>query len=400
MPEWKGYLLRNPASAGTLCHRESGYIQELAQEVALSKRLHTWVDGSLRDYRWFGAVLEDIKTRFPEYSRAIFYVHAPEHLIRQRILRRTVKTGRKIPENLIKECLQLDDTSIRVLRDKVDFVARVLNGDSKDPILETVESIDSAGNWNQFPVQFHHKFSPQKVLSNAFGPLRLMRTGITEFNLVFNNQTLEEISSSCVVEAKISAIDINLEKVQGFMETTDLYLSPLRAQNMSTARAFLALVPNEAHMFAWCNPAEIEEKTKCQLDVDDPNAMFFLSGGFVYFDVDFNVLGVNAVVGLNQKLSNNKKHMLYFGDSQTLSISSALALVRLKRWGSVTFPYLLVRGAKHLAWIVPGEKLGGVRFARFGGFALLSQSLKSLTQISEVTTSATTGCGMFYPMLG
>merc|ERR1719228_2467624 len=77
MPEWKGYLKRDISSAGTLCHRESGYIQELAQEVALSNGLHTWVDGSLRDYSWFAKVFEDIHKRFPEYSIAIFYIHAP-----------------------------------------------------------------------------------------------------------------------------------------------------------------------------------------------------------------------------------------------------------------------------------------------------------------------------------
>ena len=35
MPEWAGYTAHNPREAGTLCHRESGFIQEIATEVSL-----------------------------------------------------------------------------------------------------------------------------------------------------------------------------------------------------------------------------------------------------------------------------------------------------------------------------------------------------------------------------
>ena len=49
-------------------------MQEIAQEVALRRRQHVWVDGSLRDGAWFSLVFDDIRERFPEYSIAIFYV--------------------------------------------------------------------------------------------------------------------------------------------------------------------------------------------------------------------------------------------------------------------------------------------------------------------------------------
>lgn len=400
MPEWKGYLDRNPESAGTLCHRESSYIQELAQEVALSKRVHTWVDGSLRDYQWFTNVFEAIKDRFPYYSIAVFYIHAPAYLVRERIRIRTRETGRKIPEKLIADCLNANDDSLGFLADKVDFVARILNGDSKIPILETFESVDRSGNWWRMQVQFTNKFSPRESFPNGLGPLMLKRTSITEFNLVLLDKRLvEQICSSNVVEAKIGAIDMRLEKVLKLIGNTKLYLSPLRAQNMSTSKEWLADIPNETHMFAWCNPAEMEEKTKNNLDSADPNAMFFLSGGFVYFDVNFNVIGVNAVSGLGHQMSKNE-HMVLFGDSQKLRISAAVALEKKGRWGSVTFPCLLRKGAKHLAWIVPGEKLGGVRFPRFGGFALLFESLESLSKMHTNVESDKAFCGYFYPMQG
>jgi hypothetical protein len=34
MPEWKGYTQRSDR-AGDFCHRESGFMQEIAQEVAM-----------------------------------------------------------------------------------------------------------------------------------------------------------------------------------------------------------------------------------------------------------------------------------------------------------------------------------------------------------------------------
>jgi len=400
MPEWDGYLDHDPASAGTLCHRESSYILEIAQEVALTNRIHTWVDGSLRDYMWYASVFEDIRLRFPEYSIAIFYVKAPPELVRKRISIRTEETGRKIPEKLILDCLKANHDSISFLGDKVDFVARILNGHSKIPVLETFESVDRSGNWDRLRMKFDNKFSPRQAFPKALGPLSLMRTDFTELNLVFDRKKLEDISSSRVVKGKIGAIDMNLEKVLGYVENTKLYVSPLRAQNMGTSKVCLAHIPYETHTFAWCNPALLSKKAKINLDITDPNAMFFIFGGFVYFDVNFNVTGVNAIAGVNQKLSNKNQHMVLFGESQVLIVSTAIALDREMRWGHVTLPPLLAQGAKHFAWIAPGEKLGDVRFPRFGGFAFLFQPLESLIKVPSSNLSNKAGCGMFYPMLG
>lgn len=48
LPEWSGYLRRDPLMAGFHTRRESGYLLEIAQERALQERRHVWVDGSLR----------------------------------------------------------------------------------------------------------------------------------------------------------------------------------------------------------------------------------------------------------------------------------------------------------------------------------------------------------------
>ncbi|CAN0541055.1 unnamed protein product, partial [Ectocarpus sp. 12 AP-2014] len=60
-PEWPEYLRRCPDTAGSLTRRESGYLVEIAQEVAMSQMKNVWVDGSLRDSKWYEQVFEDIR---------------------------------------------------------------------------------------------------------------------------------------------------------------------------------------------------------------------------------------------------------------------------------------------------------------------------------------------------
>mmetsp|Transcript_6645 Transcript_6645/g.16238 ORF Transcript_6645/g.16238 Transcript_6645/m.16238 type:complete len:331 (+) Transcript_6645:121-1113(+) len=51
MPEWEGYVKmdreRGTFKAGGLTHRESGYLQEIAQEIALRSRRNIWVRPSI-----------------------------------------------------------------------------------------------------------------------------------------------------------------------------------------------------------------------------------------------------------------------------------------------------------------------------------------------------------------
>ncbi len=46
----------NREFAGTACHQESAYLQEIASEVAMRDRQHVWVDGSLSDGQWYSQV--------------------------------------------------------------------------------------------------------------------------------------------------------------------------------------------------------------------------------------------------------------------------------------------------------------------------------------------------------
>ena len=75
MPEWKGYVEADSLNAGGLCHKESGFIQELCEKVSLICRQNTWIDGSLADHGWWSQWINTCREKFPWYRIAIFYIY-------------------------------------------------------------------------------------------------------------------------------------------------------------------------------------------------------------------------------------------------------------------------------------------------------------------------------------
>jgi hypothetical protein len=153
MPEWRFYLAADSASAGTLCHRESGYLQEIAQEVSMANSQNVWVDGSLRDGDWFCEVFDSLRRRFPEYRVAIFLVQASEEVAWERCQARAVQTGRDIPRGLFLDSIFAPDKVLSLLTPKVDFVARISNN-GPVPVLEAFESVDTTGDWDSIKNMF------------------------------------------------------------------------------------------------------------------------------------------------------------------------------------------------------------------------------------------------------
>ena len=111
MPEWPGYTAAAAAAgdnalAGNNCHTESGFIQEIAQQVAMRSSQNVLVDGSLRGGDWFTKVFIEVRRRFPTYKIAIFEVTCTEENVRARIKERQAKTGRDVPEAMIQASLR------------------------------------------------------------------------------------------------------------------------------------------------------------------------------------------------------------------------------------------------------------------------------------------------------
>lgn len=134
MPEWPGYVQRGQDS-GTLTHVESGLLAEIAQEQALSMGLNVVVDGSLRNQAWAMRTVQDIRTRFPHYRLGIIFVSAPTEIIAARIRERAERTGRNVPDELVKESIEASSKTVASLTPLMDLVVRIDNS-REEPMLQ------------------------------------------------------------------------------------------------------------------------------------------------------------------------------------------------------------------------------------------------------------------------
>lgn len=159
MPEWQIYQQHGLISvAGTRTHAESSLVAEIAQHVAMNNNMNVWVDGSLRNWKWYETELKRIRRQYPQYRIAIISISAPQQMIESNIKRRKMETGRDIPDELR---LATSDDQIKIgmtkLNHLVDLVASVSNAPADEggdgsrisaPVLQYVSVFDRSGNWD------------------------------------------------------------------------------------------------------------------------------------------------------------------------------------------------------------------------------------------------------------
>ena len=118
LPEYQMLKKKDPSIAGSQVHQESGFIQEIVQERALSLSKNVIVDGSLRDWQWNLSEIERIERMFPAYASRIdiVFVNASEETVMRRARERGEVTGRVIPAALLRETYRQVPRSIEVLK--------------------------------------------------------------------------------------------------------------------------------------------------------------------------------------------------------------------------------------------------------------------------------------------
>lgn len=136
LPEWRGYLRREPLSAGLHTRRESGYLLEIAQEIALREQRHVWVDGSLRDGEWYQKEFARIRREHPAYNIAIVHVVASREVVMKRVLSRAAVTGRIVPEAEIDDSMTRVPKAVALLAPQADFIAVVDNSADTPHLVE------------------------------------------------------------------------------------------------------------------------------------------------------------------------------------------------------------------------------------------------------------------------
>ena len=115
---------------------------EIAQEAALQRRRHVWVDGSLRDGDWYEAEFKRIQQAHPDYKIAIVHVVASRAAVQQRVQSRAAVTGRHVPEHEVDDSILRVPKSVRRLAPFLDFLA-VIDNSAEVPHL--VEYCDEQG---------------------------------------------------------------------------------------------------------------------------------------------------------------------------------------------------------------------------------------------------------------
>ncbi len=81
MPEMADFINTDRSLAGSLCHRESGYISEILEREAVLRNKNVLVDGSLRDADWYASGFARLRREFPHYRIAILMVIASPECI-------------------------------------------------------------------------------------------------------------------------------------------------------------------------------------------------------------------------------------------------------------------------------------------------------------------------------
>lgn len=339
MPEWNGYLQRG-RDAGTMTHKESAYIQELCQEVALERGQNIWVDGSLRDWTWFLNVFDDIRNRHPQYRIGIIHVNASSSVVKERVAARAGRTGRAVPEELVEQSIEAPTIGMFELSPKCDFVVRVDN--EVTPTLKSFSFIDRTGNWGVMSALFSRLEPAAHEFPNALAPLPLV--GLDKCRQAEARRVPNKGGS-----VRVCYTDESGKEITQSVSITPLSLiGILQSPTWGIARRTIG-IPDEA---VWM----------CHVLADSAQSSVFADGGFLFFDEH---QGLITAVHIGSKLVGCP-HFMEFGRPISKELWQIPPKLREDiRWGTIHLPALRIGGAQMYAWVSPGElpEAGGV-----GGF--------------------------------
>lgn len=341
MPEWRGYASRG-LDAGSLTHLESAYIQEVCQEAALRRQQNIWVDGSLRDGRWFAKVFDDIRLRHPIYRIGIIHVHASEDVTRRRITERAARTGRSVPEALIKASMAAPRDSLFELETRCDWVARIDNEVS--PRLVAFQQIDRTSHWGAMSSRWVSVEPAPYEFPNKLAPMA-MKT---------------------VPDVRLSEPD-RLQSKGGLVDV--MYSSASSASDSCTSKFVMSpmsviLVANSATGYIFRDYFGICADS-LWISFFTPTSLhdLFPLGGFFFFDQARRLVRTVAIAG--QCSTCRFKHFVEFHNpvsKRESDLGELLEEQHAERWSTSMPPELHNGGALRFMWVCPGEipEAGGV----------------------------------------
>eukprot|EP00429_Kryptoperidinium_foliaceum_P071219 CAMPEP_0176063092 /NCGR_PEP_ID=MMETSP0120_2-20121206/31464_1 /TAXON_ID=160619 /ORGANISM="Kryptoperidinium foliaceum, Strain CCMP 1326" /LENGTH=728 /DNA_ID=CAMNT_0017396661 /DNA_START=70 /DNA_END=2252 /DNA_ORIENTATION=- len=395
MPEWKHYLERG-MDAGTLCHAESAYMQELVQALAMRNRQNIWVDGSLWNTEWHKGVFQDLKARYPHYRIAIFYISSSKRRALERIEARRIASGRGIPYDRVAQSLEGARRSVEKLTPYVDFVARIDN-DGEVPVLRAVEVVDTSGSWESIARRFARPLPLTQDFPSALAPLclRSLPEGALRAMTFQNSQKVSldlaavtalndpEVlprSAAKLLEAHLPGV-IELEASAVFITSGDTDL--VRMTNIplkSKAHCCFVYQRQTGEEGDPLRTRDFIRFSSYRAAEGFPAIVELLKyGGFVYLDPDSGAVLAAACISKRPGTG-----MLPFGRREELSPRVLQALQAEERWHPVTLGRL--QAAQQYAWICPREVIAGRKVGgHYGAFAfILEDGSAWIFQVSPV----------------
>lgn len=133
LPEMPTLVAANRALAGSLTHKESGYIAELIERAAAAEGKNILVDGSLRNADWHERQLVRLRAKYPAYRIAILLVTASPATIYTRAERRAAVTGREIPRAVLDEAIAQVPPAFQRVTPLADYTAVITNDTDATP---------------------------------------------------------------------------------------------------------------------------------------------------------------------------------------------------------------------------------------------------------------------------
>lgn len=136
LPEWDGYVARDPLTAAIKTQKEAGHVAEILGYKALKSRWNVIFDGSLRDVEWYKVYFQKLRHEFPGIRLMILHIQAKREAVLRRAEERGKATGRMVPRQLLESSMDQVPKSVAQLAPYADVAFRVLNLDGQEPRLE------------------------------------------------------------------------------------------------------------------------------------------------------------------------------------------------------------------------------------------------------------------------
>jgi len=366
MPEWKGYVSHNAEEAGTMCHKESGFLQEIAQEVAMRGSQNIWVDGSMGDHEWYTRVFMRIRRCFPKYRISLIYVHCSEEQLFQRAEKRGKMTGRIVPMRKLKESIEKTARAVDVLSPLADFAAKIDNrGDT--PWLEVCQ--DRSHSFVTLRNQFQLG-KPAKHFPESLHDVSVKHDPYLSEMLVLPRETRDALCSGTEEMQRVPLLMACRPKLRARLEaemksrldilhgTVHLLLTPAAKVNMDAHSRSRADIPPGACLCALCHGCCAGDGRPVNLLPNFGKGM----GAFIYMNSDAEIISVNVMA---RRSPHEEQFFIHCAKPLALPAQADWKLELADRWVRHVTPPEALRSADAMAWLLPGE----LPDCPFGGFA-------------------------------